>query len=682
MIGQQRQAYREEAAELLDELETALLALEESPADRDLVDRAFRSLHTIKGSGAMFDFTTISAFAHEVETAFDAVRDGRLAVTGELVSIGLAAHDHLSRLLAEDETESETLLRAGQDLIGRLHQITGGIAAASDGPASEQLPDDAGAATYRIRFRPTRQCFLNGTNPLPLLDELRALGQLSLVADTEAIPPLEQMDPECCYIGWDMLLTTAADENTLRDVFIFVEEDADLEIERLPGDPLREDEQRELDQLLAAAGSSGAEETLAAFLAGRSKPAEQPAPADTVGQEDPRRPSSAGTVSDSGATVRVAAEKLDALVNVVGEIVTLRARVGDYAQTVSDPVITSIAEEMERLTERLRDDTMSMRMLPVGTAFSRLKRLVRDLSRDLGKEVVLETEGEETELDKTVIERLGDPLLHLVRNSIDHGIEPPAERRAGNKPEYGAIRLTACHEGGSVVITVADDGAGLNRNAILNRAEEAGLVESRTSLSDSEIDALILQPGFSTATQVTKVSGRGVGMDVVKRTIDELRGTLEVTSRPGKGTSFRMKLPLTLAIIDGLLVEVAGHGFVLPMANIVECMELAGESRRGNSCDLITVRGEMVGCMRLRQHFDLGGSAPPIEQAVVAETRYGKMGFIVDRVIGDHQTVIKTLGTLYRNVEVVSGATILGDGTVALILDAEKLAADVVKSAA
>jgi two-component system chemotaxis sensor kinase CheA len=323
---------------------------------------------------------------------------------------------------------------------------------------------------------------------------------------------------------------------------------------------------------------------------------------------------------------------------------------------------------------------MSLRMLPIGETFSRFKRLVRDLSSDLGKQAELATEGNDTELDKTVIEQLGDPLVHLVRNALDHGIESPQTRLAQGKPAAGTVRLSACHAGGFVLIRVSDDGAGMNRDAIRARAVERGLIRTDAVLTDEEIFALTLSAGFSTAAEVSEVSGRGVGMDVVQRSIDQLRGTLSIASQPGAGTVVTLRIPLTLAIIDGLLVEAGGTSFVVPLSNISGCIELIREpDDRGERPSLINVRGDLIPCVSLRQRFALPGEQPPIEQAIVAETRDGKFGFVVDRVIGDHHTVIKKLGHLYRHVQEVSGATILGDGTVALILDVDGMAQEAIR---
>jgi len=621
MIDTQRAAYREEAAELLVELESSLLALEQRPDDGELIGRVFRAMHTIKGSGAMFGFDDIASFTHEVETLFDAVREGHIRVTPELVGVGLEARDHIQSLLRE-----EADIAAGDRILKRLRHIG---------------PSTSASVTYRIRFQPAADILLTGTDPLLLLRELAEMGELRLTAHADRIPGLEAFDPEQCYAEWEAVLTTDAGEDAIRGVFIFVEDRANIRIDRVDGDGHQVEQQTESRV------------------------------------EDVRKK------TDTTATLRVPAAKVDTLVNIVGELVTVQARLSSYASASSDSEIQFIAEEVERLSELLRQSTMSIRTLPIGATFNRFQRLVRDLSSELGKKVELATAGDETELDKTVIEQLGEPLVHLVRNSIDHGIEMPETRIAAGKPPVGTIRMTATHSGSFVVIRVSDDGAGLDRRAIRARAVERGLIAADANLTDAQLDALILEPGFSTASAITEISGRGVGMDAVVRSLDALKGTLSVASTPGRGTEITLKIPLTLAIIDGLLVEAGGSYFVAPLSNILECVELQGRKlRTSGDRALVTVRGELVPYITLRERFHLAGEPPPIEQVMIADTREGKVGFVVDHVIGDHHAVIKKLGSLYRSVDEVSGATILGDGTVALVLDFDNVAAGAIRDCA
>lgn len=679
-----RQAYLEEAADLLRELEGALLELEESPSNAELIGRVFRALHTIKGSGAMFGFDAVAAFTHEFETAFDSLRSGRGHATPDLIGIALEGRDHIQELL-HAAPGADGLAPATAGILERLRQA----AAAPEAPSSHAAepavparpPGGQELQTFRVRFDPQRDILLSGTNPILLLRELAGLGDLSLAAHLDRIPRLTEFNADECYTHWDGVLTASVDENAVRDVFIFVEDRALVQVQ--PIGSADEIERRRLGEILVDRGDvrpDDAEKVLSdrprigelLVEAGLTTP--DRVDAAVLEQQHVEKLRESRRRAEAASTLRIPAAKLDALVDIVGELVTVQARLSSYAVASGDSEITLIAEEVERLTAQLREDTMSARMLPIGETFSRFKRLIRDLAAELGKKIDFVAEGGETELDKTVIEQLNDPLVHLVRNAIDHGIESPEVRLAGGKPESGRIHLSACHEGAFVVIQVTDDGRGMNRDAIRARALERGMIPAGASLSDDELFALTFAPGFSTASAVTAVSGRGVGMDVVQRGLKALRGSVSIASEAGRGTTVTLKIPLTLAIIDGLLVEAGGAFFVVPLANIAECFEMEGRVDRPQRHALVHVRGEMVPYIVLRERFGIFGRPPGIEQVIVAETPAGKCGFVVDRVIGDHNTVVKKLGGMYRGVEEVSGATILGDGRIALILDVNKVA--------
>jgi two-component system, chemotaxis family, sensor kinase CheA len=678
--------YREEAAERIAELEATLLELEAHPQDGELVDKAFRAMHTIKGSGAMFGFDDVAAFTHELETVFDQVRSGRIAVSRELVGLALEAKDLVRAMLDgaagaahPDRERLVAALRAQLPGAAAKPPAAGTAAAAREEAGGRAAPTEQ-PVTYRVRFKPHAEIFLDGTNPLGLLAELRELGACQVVAHTADVPPLEELSPESCHVAWDAILTTDRGENAIRDVFIFVEDRCQLRIELVDdASHSGEDDRRlgeilvergdvhpaQLEQALAGQKRIGellAEKGVATPEAVRAAVLEQ----QVVREERARRAGAAPV----GSSIRVAADKLDQLVDLVGEIVIAQARLTRIASRRDDPELLVVSEDMERLTAGLRDSTLEIRMVPIGTTFSRFKRLVHDLAAELGKEIELVTEGAETELDKTVIERLGDPLVHVIRNSCGHGIEGPEDRRAAGKPARGTVRLSAAHSGASVIIEIRDDGAGLDADAIRAKAVERGLLEPDAKLSENELFKLIFLPGFSTARQVSEVSGRGVGMDVVKRSIDALRGTVEVESARGSGTVLRIKLPLTLAIIEGLEVAVGDASYVLPLAAVEECVELTREDvERGRGAHVAAVRGELVPFLRLRELFGVPGERPPIEQIAIVTVEGSRYGFAVDHVIGQHQTVIKSLGRMYRDVNGLSGATILGDGTVALIVD-------------
>lgn len=691
----QKQLYREEAFDLLAELEEALIELEQQPGDLDIVNRIFRAMHTIKGSGAMFGFDDIASFTHTIETAYDLIREGKLSVDEELISLTLRSCDQIKAMLeasvggeGADASLIEEITASFKKLISSVQDAAPGQAESCPaGTCGDQVDGLNAEITYRIRFKPHRELFQNGTNPIPLLNEIRGLGHARVICHLKELPGLKELDPETCYTYWDIILTTDKDADAIRDVFIFVEHLSDIKVTKIDDySEIDDEEYKKIGEILFDRGDIslsdlesilGRQKRIGEMLVESGKARRSEVHSALMEQEHVRnlRKKRMGAVSgDSTSSIRVASHKLDSLVNLVGELVTVQARLTQLAAQRNDHDLVQVSEEVERLAAELRDNAMGIRMLPIGTTFAKFKRLVRDLSTELGKEVNFTTSGEETELDKTVIDRLGDPLVHLIRNSIDHGIESPEQRRAAGKPAEGTIRLTAEHSGAHVLISVSDDGAGLDTEAIRAKAMEKGLISPDANLSEKEIFELILAPGFSTARSVSKVSGRGVGMDVVTSSIKSFGGTVEIASVKGKGTTITLKLPLTLAIIDGLLVTISDEYFVMPLNAVVECVELsADDRRRTHGRNLARVRDEIVPYIPLREVFSLGGNNPAIEQVVVTEIGERRIGFVVDKVVGQHQTVIKNLGKFLRHVEGVSGATIMGDGTVALILDINKL---------
>lgn len=642
--------YKEEAYELLCELETALLELEEAPDDIGVIGRVFRALHTIKGSGAMFGFDDIASFTHEIETAFDLVRDGKIVVSKELINLGLAARDQIRAMLEASEGKEGADNMKSQEIVAEIGRLISEGQRIKEGQSATcKMQNEptlhSTVCTFHIFFRPSSGIFHTGTNPLFLINELRELGECRVRALTYAIPMLDDIDPEACYLGWEIDIETSRPLNAVRDVFIFVEDKSELRIET-------EDE--------------GGKQGFCAEVSGQQVVS---APSENGKQKPEKRQK-----SDPTSSIRVPAAKLDTLVNLVGELVTAQARLNRKACMTKDAELLSISEEVERLTISLRDNTMNIRMVPIETTFGNFRRLVRDLSAELGKDVVLITEGGETELDKTLIEKLHDPMVHIIRNAIDHGIEKPHVRGALGKAGEGVICLSAFHSGVNVLIRICDDGAGLETSAIRAKAVEKQLILPEAKLSEQEIFSLIFAPGLTTSEKITEVSGRGVGMDVVRRAIESLRGSVEIESEKGKRTCITLRLPLTLAIIDGLLIRIGDNCFVLPLPVVEECVELKGRDlNMVRSRSIMNFRGRAVPYLNLRQLFMIEGHAPDIEQVVIAESQNTKVGLGVDRVEGQHQTVIKSMGKAYRDAEYISGATILGDGTVALILDVPKL---------
>jgi len=653
-----KQAFQEEAREILVELEASLLQLGERPDDSEIVGRAFRALHTIKGSGSMFGFEKLAAFTHNLENAFDEVRNGRLQVTSELINLSLAALDQIKSLLEESDAVSTASTAAAAEIVAKLQELTGSVKrkeGKQEPVAAPTKPSAGPTREWLIRFGPGPDLLRNGANPLVLLGELKQLGSAQITANLEGIPPLGELDPHRCYFSWDISLSTSAGRDAIRDVFIFVEDVCELVIESTNRQAAEQAPQEIGEQASTV-----------------------PKTAEEKRQNPGRR---AYDTPDTASSIRVPAGKLDQFVDLVGELVTVQARLGEIASRSQDQDVVTVSEEVERLTTALRESSMSIRMLPIRATFERFRRLVHDLARDLHKEVELAIEGAETELDKTVIDQLSDPLMHLIRNSMDHGVETPEVRVAAGKDRTATVHLIARHSGGNVLISVSDDGAGIDAEAVRSRGIEKGLISPDAKPTQSEIFSLIMAPGFSTAQKITDVSGRGVGMDVVRRNVEALRGMIDIQSKRGAGTSVTLRLPLTLAIIDGLLVRVGHSYFVLPLAITVECIELTRQDiERANGKHIADVRGRAIPYIRLREYFGIRTERPEREQIMIAETGAGHFGFVVDEVLGNHQTVIKSLGRFYRHVHVASGATILGNGMVALILDPDRLVQDVMRT--
>ena len=679
--------FLQEATELLEQLEQSLLDLDQSPENGgDLINTAFRALHTLKGSGAMFGFDALSSFVHDFETAFDQVRKGRVSTSHDLIAIALTAKDHI-RVLIERPSEADaqtsaailTELRRVLDVLERMQAEPEACASSPpETPESQEVVEESADVAeqlvtdrWRLRFRFQEHVLVNGTNPLLLIDEMRGLGACHVKIDADAVPLLSELRPDVCYLTFDVTLTSDQPISAIDDVFIFVRDEMDLIVE--PAD--------------AAAPEVFPKTSAPAIVAAAPPPAAVPAPAPTSDPAPaaPASPAAAGdppaaqrgkeaAASRKDSTVRVPAERVDELMDRVGELVIAQARLSQLAQKAGDLDIKAVAEEIERLASGLRDVTMGIRMMPIGSLFGRFRRLVHDLARDLGKPVEFLTYGEETELDKTMLDQLADPLVHLIRNSIDHELESLADRTAAGKAESGHIKLVARHAGAEVLISVIDDGRGLNTAKIRAKAEAQGLIAPNAVMTDSEIHQLIFHAGFSTADEVTKLSGRGVGMDVVKRNIEAMRGTIDVSSRLGHGAEITLRLPLTLAIIEGLLVRVGRGRYVIPLSVVEECVELStAQNAHSNDRSFMNIRGELVPFVRLRELFEVNAIPDLHQKVVIVAAGDLRIGLVVDQIIGNHQTVIKTLSKLHADVECFSGATILGDGSVALILDVPHL---------
>jgi len=675
-LDQGARAFQEEALELLTEAEEVLLAMEDNPHDTGLIDRLFRAMHTVKGSGAMFGFDEVARFTHEVETALDMARAGTLEITHKGLSLLLQSRDHILHILATPDAAT-SLHDASDALIARLRAMTGQAGQQTTAAAPTQTTSEAGRCqspgTWWIRYRPHPDSYLTGTNPLALLTELDAMGQMLAIVHVEAIPELATMNPESVLEWWDILLRTDACEEVLRDVFVFVEDEHDVSIVRLAGEFLRQDDLTEFAGLVGAASMEESaavraelESRVAALLARRT-PIDEPRHG---AEEHPGGGSpSAATAS---ATIRVESTRLDRLVDLVGELVIIHSRLQQRALAHEDAHGRAIAEDLGRVAARLRDETLRIRMVPIGGMFGALRRLVRDLSMELGKEAVFEAEGADTELDKSVIDQLKDPLVHILRNSLDHGLESPEVRAAAGKPAQGTVRLQAAHDSGEVRIVITDDGAGVDLERVRQKALEKGLLAPGEEADERRVIECLFEPGFSTASAVSSVSGRGVGMDVVKQSIEGLRGRVLLETTAGQGTRMTIRLPLTLAIIDGMQVKVGNEYYIIPVSSIVACQERQ-TSGEATPVDTIPWQERLTPCVSLRALLGVAGQRPPYERIIVTRVEDDAVGLAVDVVIGQQQAVIKPLSDIYRGVDFVSGTAVNGDGGISLILDVPRL---------
>lgn len=710
-LDQALQTFIAESRELLADMETILLRLESEAADSEMVNALFRAAHTIKGSAGLFGLDPVVSFTHVVENVLDRVREERLAPTPDLAALLLSCADHMNDLVDTVAVRNEAVSAAStarEDMLRRqlqalLREAPGPDAAPAPSPAPIMPKIDASGGgtvetdTWHISLRFGPDVLRAGMDPLSFIRYLSTLGQLtSITTLPDALPAIKDMDPESCYLGFEIDFRSDADKAALEDVFEFVREESQIHI--LPPhsriadymaliEALPEANQR-IGEILVSSGALTAHELEQALTTQERQPT---APAATaapghqpLGEILVDRGSVPKELVDAALAkqqrgrenrfVRVQADKLDYLIDRVGELVIAGAAASLLAQRTGNGTLLEATSTMSRLVEEIRDSALRLRMVEIGETFNRFQRTVRDVSRELGKDINLVITGGDTELDKTVVEKIGDPLTHLVRNSMDHGIEPMETRIQSGKPAAGTVHLNAYHDSGSIVIEVSDDGGGLKRDKILKRALERGIVSHTQDLTDQEILHLIFEPGFSTAEQVTNLSGRGVGMDVVKRNIEALRGTVELESVEDQGTTVRVRLPLTLAIIDGFLVGISGSAYVVPLDMVYECVELQEADRRAiDGSGYISLRGEILPVLRLRDWFEADGEPGRRENVVVVQYAGQKAGLVVDDLMGEFQTVIKPLGKVFARLKGISGSTILGTGEVALILDVAAL---------
>ncbi|MBO7595804.1 MAG: chemotaxis protein CheA [Bacteroidales bacterium] len=668
--------FLEEASDLINQLEQALLTLEQDTNNPELVDSIFRIMHSLKGGGGMFGFENISNYTHKMENMYDLVRQKKLKVTREMLDVTFESADHITSMLNDDGSKTaeiaanEAILNKRIDALLNGDSETEAIAATTNVQTADANTE--GVQSFYVKVKPYERIQQNGTNPFFLIDELSGLGKNKTNIFYSAIPDFENFVFDETYVYWEMILATDKGEDAIKDVFIFVEDDCEVTIQKIADadifpmegiEPLlvcRHDFPFDLEKIKSLAN---------AITALEKAKQEKAAKEADAGDEHIKKFTKESSISG----IRVASEKIDQLMNLVSELITTQAGLNLYADNHKDNELTRITESLENISRQLRDTAFSITLIPIDYLVVRFRRLVRDLSREVGKEIIFDARGAETELDKTLIEGLSEPLMHILRNSIDHGIETAEERTAKGKPAQGKIILQAYYSGSQVVIAVTDDGKGMDLDKIRSKAIDRGLINPDEQLSEKEILDLIFLPGFSTSDKVTNISGRGVGMDVVKRKISDIRGTVSVSTEKDEGTTITIKLPLTLSIIDGMLVRISDTDYIIPLSVIDTIFAVEHSKIEKSFNNIINIEGVQYPFYYLRDEFQIEGEKPEREEIIMVKYDDKKIGIVVDHITGEYQAVLKPLGKLYRQQDVFSGASILGDGTVALVLDTHKV---------
>lgn len=699
-----KQTFLIESEELLDRMEVDLLNLEKNPEDSEAVNSLFRAIHTIKGSAGMFGYDNIVNFTHSVESMLEQLRKGEADINPDLIAALLKSHDHVQQLIAIDTSEdsemTDGLAAEGNELLAELKAHFSGTftpppaasASTADAPVATAEGEGVANPNWHISIRLNKEVLTHGLDPAAFINYLKTMGDLINVRPVaDQLPSLSEYDPESFYTGFEIDLSSESSADEIEANFEFLEDDSDIIIlpphaaiaayrDLISNRP--EDDERIRNILIEMGSLQKSELDEKAAAPAPSEKAAAETGVQKSGSQTAAKNAPAGNAARNAAAgneqakkfIRIEAGKLDHLINLVGELVITGATIRQLSEKHADADLSESASAMSRLIEELRDNVMNVRMVQIGETFRRFERIVRDTSRELGKQIQLKIKGGDTELDKNLIDNIADPLMHLVRNSMDHGLEMPDERAEAGKPRQGTINLNSYHDTGSIVIEVSDDGKGLDRDVLLNKAIERGIANPNNNYSDHDIYHFIFEPGFSTAAEVTNISGRGVGMDVVKRNIESLRGTVDVSSKPGRGTTVRIRLPLTLAIIDGFLVTVGKTYYVIPLDMVIECVEMDNSNEgMASGGNMINLRGEVLPYMRLSDFFDIELNDSQHENIIVVKYAQQKAGLLVDDLLGESQTVIKPLGKLFDKLQGISGATIMGTGEVALILDVPRL---------
>jgi two-component system chemotaxis sensor kinase CheA len=689
-MEEMKETYIQEANELLENLESSLLSLEDNPNDKSNIEQVFRVMHTLKGNSSMFGLTKIAEFVHDLETIYDKIRQGEMQLSKEILNTTLASFDHLNLIIIDSELNDSENKENHSRLIKEIHKFIEkkGENLANSVPQENSIEQisqseiSEGPKTYHVHFEPNETIFLDGSNPLYLVAELASLGKSIVVPHFKSISSLVDFDPTKCFTFWDVYVETDKQIADIQDVFVFVEGNSIIEITEIPfvdlisntsfnevvTGTIFKDLKTDITAILLLAETIGTTTVKANLVENVS---------NELVKEESSKPNST-VKSDSKekivSSIRVSSDKLDELMNLVSELVTTQASLSLYNQKNETPELEIISENIEKLSRRLRDIAFGMTLVPINNMFSRFQRLVRDMSDMLGKEIQFVTEGGETELDKSIIETLTDPLMHIIRNSLDHGLEKAEVREENGKQRKGTVKLKAFYSGISVYIQIIDDGKGIDVEAVRSKAISKGFIKESDVLTDKEIFDYIFYPGFSTAQVVTDISGRGVGMDVVKRNITDLKGSIVVESQVNIGTTLTIKLPLSLSIIDGLLVEIAKVNYIIPLTVVNKCYEVDNSEMVNNFNKLLILDDNQIPFINIRNEFGYQDKYDSDKsQIIVVSDGDKRVGISVDYIVGEYQAVVKPIGKYYKNQDFISGATILGDGSIALVMDTHKI---------
>lgn len=667
MIDKFKSKFVEESLDNVNDLEEALFLLEKDTKNKEIIERIFRAMHSLKGGGAMFGFNDLSEFTHNLETVFDMVRNNKLDVDYDLISLTFASIDHIKRLLQLGDLKDPADIQEQKKFIERVNSYIKGQNSSAGTSFAEvtQTHEAEGWRNYLITIKPAESLLNNGTNPFYLLEDLAALGESRTLVFVNRIPELDTFNPLNLYVDWQVVLFTDQQVNDIKDVFIFVEDDCKIDVVTLPDG--RYIDSPQLSEIIDQARVTEEMLTIQNFEPFKAKQVEE------VASEGGDAVQRAQLKEHKISSIRVSSKKIDELVNAVSELVTIQAQLNLVAEKSGLPAVNALAENIQKITRQLRDNAFEISLIPLQSELMRFQRLIRDLSKEMKKEIDFIIEGGDIELDKNIIEHLTDPLLHIIRNSADHGIELPEDRIKAGKSPKGTILFKAYYSGSSVIVKVADDGKGLNPEYILNKAISKGIVDENVQLTDKEIYDLVFVSGFSTKDKVSDVSGRGVGMDVVRNKIGEIRGEVSIDSTPGQGTTLTLELPLTLSIIDGLLVTVSGNQYVIPIANIERIFATGAVVPNNGVTTSVVIENEQYGCINLREVFHEEKVDIQTQQLLLVNFESKRIGIYVDRVVGEYQTVVKPLGRFLRKMDIMSGASVMGDGSMALVLDTNRL---------